>query len=182
MKRRFVRKKSEPKTRNELSSIIREINALRDASLAELQEQHARVCGYPTRSNNRATLQKKLAWHVQANAEGGLSDGARARIAELAPSVPTQWQQPKAKRGAKLATQANTTAEHARRPELPPAGTVITREHNSEAHAITVWETDFEYRGKRYKTLSEIARLITGTKWDGFAFFKLKQRKATDSK
>ena len=61
-------------------------------------------------------------------------------------------------------------------PDKPVAGTRLMREHNGEMHEVTVLHYGFDYRGKRYKSLSSIARAITGTQWSGPLFFGLKRQ------
>jgi hypothetical protein len=56
------------------------------------------------------------------------------------------------------------------------AGTRLMREYQGEEHHVTVLNSGFEYRGKRYKSLSGIARAITGTQWSGPLFFGLKRK------
>jgi hypothetical protein len=56
------------------------------------------------------------------------------------------------------------------------AGTVLIREWRGVSHRVTVLDQDVVYRGRRYKTLSEVARAITGTHWSGPLFFGLKRR------
>jgi hypothetical protein len=60
---------------------------------------------------------------------------------------------------------------------------VIVRVHKEVEHRVTVLDDGFEYRGERYKTLSQLAKVITGTPWNGYLFFGLKRRtKPTPSK
>ncbi len=61
------------------------------------------------------------------------------------------------------------------------AGTSLLREWNGEAHEVHVLESGFEYRGQRHRSLSAIAREITGTRWSGPAFFGLKDREREDA-
>ncbi|HKM52780.1 MAG TPA: DUF2924 domain-containing protein, partial [Isosphaeraceae bacterium] len=58
----------------------------------------------------------------------------------------------------------------------PGAGTVLIREWGGMTHRVTVLDADVVYRGRRYKSLSEVARLITGTRWSGPLFFGLRNR------
>jgi hypothetical protein len=56
---------------------------------------------------------------------------------------------------------------------LPPAGTVITRDYKGQILRVTVLDDGFEFDSERYKTLSAVAKTITGSHCNGFAFFKL---------
>jgi hypothetical protein len=60
-----------------------------------------------------------------------------------------------------------------RDPRVPAVGTVIRRVYDGQVHEVTVCAEGFEYAEKRYKTLSAIAKLVTGTRWNGFLFFGL---------
>ena len=60
------------------------------------------------------------------------------------------------------------------------AGASLLREWNAETHEVRVLEKGFEYRGQRYRSLSAIAREITGTRWSGPAFFGLKDPERED--
>jgi len=53
---------------------------------------------------------------------------------------------------------------------------VLTRDYKGTEHRVTVLEDGFEFRGARYRSLSKIALEITGTRWNGFLFFRLKRR------
>lgn len=64
---------------------------------------------------------------------------------------------------------------HARDDErLPPPGTVVEREYDGKTHRVTVLDDGFEYAGKRWTSLSTIAKEITGTIWNGYAFFGIR--------
>ena len=62
----------------------------------------------------------------------------------------------------------------------PKTGTRYVREHNGKLHEVTVLDDGFEYEGENYRSLTEIATAITGTKWSGPAFFGLKRKKLTE--
>ena len=104
----------------------------------------------------RDFLLRALAYHVQERAYGGLSPAVRRRLLRYAEEVQARG------RIAVLDTL-----------KIKP-GTRLVRGWGSETHVVTVIERGFEYRGKRYASLSEIARVITGTRWSGPAFFGLK--------
>jgi len=70
------------------------------------------------------------------------------------------------------------TPDAPRDPRLPAVGTVLKRSHDGVEHRVIVKEHDFEYEGKRYRSLSAIAKEITGTTWNGFLWFGLVARRA----
>lgn len=166
-----------------LADITRELESLRAMSSRELARRYEELFGVPTRSNNREYLLRQIAWRLQDDA--GHFETIRARVAKLAPSIeiPVRWQQkaalaeglpmvvPKAPE-VTAAPFERALAKAERDPRLPPAGTVLERVHDGIAHRVVVLEDGFEHAGKRFATLTEIARAITGAKWNGFEFFK----------
>jgi hypothetical protein len=115
-----------------------------------------------------------VAWRIQELAEGGLSNRALTRIEQLIQGPSIRWPRPK---------PASTEAKRPKRdPRLPPAGTVLRRIHQGVEHTVTVLDKGFEYKGNRHRSLSAIAREITGTRWNGFGFFNVGTRAGAESK
>ena len=108
----------------------------------------------------RDFLERALAYHFQEKAYGGLSAALRRRLRAYAEEV-----------------EVNGRIASLARPKIKP-GTRLVRGWGGETHVVTIHESDFEYRGKRFKSLSEIARAITKTRWSGPAFFGLKPKSA----
>jgi hypothetical protein len=65
-----------------------------------------------------------------------------------------------------------------RDPRLPPAGTELRRTFDGAEHIVNVLDDGFMFRGKQYRSLSLIAREITGTRWNGYGFFGLLQKES----
>ena len=160
-------------SRAELGSLPQRIAALESMTMRELRETWAEVFGYASASHNHAYMRKKIAWRLQEIAEGGLSERARKRVAELAPNAPVHHRPLSVQPAAKTKPLAS-----ARDPRLPPAGTVLRRDHKGAMHEVTVLESGFTYKGGRYPSLSTIAKAITGTTWNGLVFFGLASRGA----
>jgi hypothetical protein len=161
-------------TRRAVADLAQQLAALRGMTVGQLRERYREAFGEPTRSRNKDYLRKKVAWRIQELAEGGLSDRARARIEELAPDAPTRW---RASRGSGASAPAAMAEEgQGRDPCLPAPGTALTREYGGVEHQVTVLDDGFEYRGVRHRSLSKIAFEITGTRWNGLLFFRLKRR------
>src|ERR1035441_6782173 len=135
----------------------------------ELAEKYLVLFGQPARSRNKDFLRKRLAWRIQELAEGGLSERALVRIEELGANPFTSWRRPV--RPGKASSPRPSSGNAARDPRLPPAGTVVRRVHGTTEHCVTVLDDGFEYLGERYRSLSKIARVITGTPWNGYLFF-----------
>ena len=152
-----------------------QLAALREMTVGELCVRYREVFGEPTRSRNKDYLRKKIAWRIQELAHGGLSERALARIAELSPSAPVRWRMNTVQRAAQAAA-LGLGAQPERDPFLPVPGTLLTREYRGVTHHVTVLEDGFEHGGVRYESLSKVARVITGTSWNGYLFFRLKTR------
>jgi hypothetical protein len=156
----------------ELADVPAQLAALERMSVAQLAEKYRELYGEPTQSRNKDYLRKRLAWRIQELAEGGLPQRALAKIAELGDELPERWRM----RQAALQPSAPAAAPASQRdPRLPPPGSVLTRLYQGVEHQVTVREEDFEYQGESFKTLSRIARRITGTAWNGFLFFGLQK-------
>ena len=153
--------------RRALCNLPAQLAALEQMSVAELREKWLEIYGQPTTAGNRPYLKKQLAWKIQAMVEGGLSQRAKALIEELAAEAPIRWREP----------EPEVPAPLERDPRLPPPGTVLCRSHGGVTHEVTVLEDGFEYGGKRYESLSRVAKAITGTNWNGFQFFRLQRPK-----
>ena len=134
-------------------SVINQLAALPDMSIAELKKMWGNLFEIPPQSSHKDFLIRKIAWRIQELAYGGLPDETRQRLRELRKKAETYNQ---------------------KRRNLPPEGTILTREYDGEEHRVLVLFDAFEYRGCKYRSLSDIARKITGTKWSGPRFFGLK--------
>ena len=128
-------------------------------SRAALLDAWAQVIGKPpVFSASRELLVNTIAWHLQARQFGGLSPSVQRRLDRLAASI---------ERGESIRP---LTATDRLRP-----GTTLERTWRGETHVVSVLASGFAYRGQRYRSLSHNARLITGTRWNGPAFFGLRQ-------
>jgi len=113
----------------------------------------------PPRQLRRHLVVRILAYRIQEQAFGGLSAGARKRLTQIARVV-----------------EKDPAAEIASIPAYKP-GTRLVRQWQNQTHVVTVTVNGYEYQGSRYQSLSEIARLITGTRWSGPLFFGMKAHK-----
>ena len=173
-----------------LDDMPSQLAALETMNVPALAEKYRELYGEPTRSRNRAYLKKRLAWRIEAMFQGGLSQRALERIEQLGDQLPERWQMRLGQPG--ISESAETTdaepktpptvlaATEPRDPRVPPVGTVIRRAFDGQTHEVTVCAEGFEYAGQRHKTLSAIATLITGTRWNGFLFFGLNKRNASE--
>ena len=150
-------------------SIVSKIARLQRMSISELRAAYAQAFGEGPRSCNKAYLWKRIAYRIQEEAEGGISERARRRAAELACDADLRVRPP---RGANLETDVRLTPWNRDR-RLPPPGTDLKRTWGGKERLVRVLDNGFDYDGQRFKSLSAVARAITGTRWNGFVFFGL---------
>jgi hypothetical protein len=160
------------------TSVLGRIRALQKMKVDELRREWERLHGEPARSSNKDYLVRRLAWEVQARADGGLSPDARVRLDELGQRAydrATSRRQ-RAHGGDPPASPAKVTRIRDQRRLAP--GTVLTRKyHGHEIRVVALEDGQFEYDGQVYASLSAVARAVTGAKWNGPLFFGLTKRK-----
>jgi hypothetical protein len=137
----------------------------------ELRIRYRDVFGEASSSFHREHLFRRIAWRLQAQAEGDLSERARQRASQLANDSDLRLRAP---RSFWREIERNGGSPNRDR-RLPPAGTALERVYQGQILRVTVLTSGFEYRGKQYASLSAIAHRVTGTRWNGFHFFGLKQ-------
>ncbi len=159
------------------ASVLKEIEGLRRLTVGGLRDKYREVFGEESRSNHKDFLFRRIAWRLQANAEGGLSERARRRALEIANDADLRIRAPKDLGSGDAARRNAVTAINAvggrRDSRLPAAGTLLTRDFKGQTYVVKVLEDGFEYEGRQYRSLSAIAGEITGTRWNGFLFFGL---------
>ena len=129
-----------------------DLAALATLSPAHLREQWSKTTGKVLPRISPAMLRLALAHELQTKALGGLSRASQQRLDQAAAAK----------------TQTRSTSP----------GMRLVREHNGQVYIVAISETgEVEWNGRTWRSLSEVARAITGTHWSGPAFFGLKQRK-----
>jgi hypothetical protein len=131
------------------------------ARIAALKEQWTALFNTPPPPYNRRFLESRLAYRIQELAYGGLKPETVRRLEQL---------------GEQL-DGGNIALRRVRGSDIPIAGTRLIREYQGVEHAVTVMADGYEWQGRPYKSLSAIARAITGTRWNGLLFFGLKNRR-----
>src|SRR5579872_4048866 len=166
-------------------NVGKELAALQRLTAKELKARYAEVFGESTNAANKAWLIKRVAWRLQALAEGDLSERARRRAAELANDADLRMNPPKVKAapaaGALAATERTVSGTLADKADdrLPLPGTILTREYKGAVVQVQVLPNGFEYQGECYKSLSAVAKAVTGQHVNGFAFFRLAKEAAS---
>ena len=151
------------------------IDQLRHMTTAQLQLKYRELFGQPSHSNHKDYLFRRVAWRMQAVAEGGLSERARAYAREIATDADLRLCAPK----KPIETQPAVRVANASRqldPRVPPPGTQLIKQYKDETLTVTVLENGYQYGEHVYKSLSAIARRVTGTQWNGYLFFGLRLR------
>jgi hypothetical protein len=152
--------------------IAKEVAALKRMTVKDLRGRYAKAFGEETHANNKPWLVKRIAWRLQALAEGNLSERARRRAAELANDADLRLSPPKP-RPAPNGRIETTTIRLSKDNRLPPPGTIITRDYKGEKLQVSVLPKGFEFDGQVYKSLSAVAKAITGSHTNGYLFFRL---------
>jgi Protein of unknown function (DUF2924) len=160
-------------------NILNEVAALERLSVGQLRQRFAELFGEATPASNRTWLIKRIAWRLQALAEGDLSERARRRAAELARDADLRVNPPRRKTTTAAPEPASVPALIDQR--LPPPGTILTRPYKGQQLHVQVLTDGFAYAGHVYPSLSAVAKAITGSHCNGFHFFRntLNNRKET---
>jgi len=153
-------------------TIVQQLADLQRLPNRGLRARYVEVFGEQTPSKNRTWLIRRLAWRLQALAEGGLSERARQRAAELANDADLRMNPPAASPTAPELTSVQTV-EIAADERLPPPGTILTREYKGATIRVQVLPKGFAYEGQVFRSLSAVAKAVTGSHCNGFLFFKL---------
>ena len=153
-------------------NVGKEVAALKAMTVAELCDRYAQVFGEETRVGNKAWLVKRIIWRLQALAEGDLSERARRRAAELAQDADLRLSPPRQKQSAPASVQKNGKVSAPVNGYLPLPGTILTRWYKGQTLKVQVLRHGFEYEGQTYKSLSAVAKAITGSHTSGFLFFR----------
>ena len=143
------------------TDVLRRLAALKSATTQDLKRQWRELFGTEPPPFSRTYLQSRLAYRIQELAYGGLKPETIARLEAI---------------GERL-DGGSVVLRRIRADDRPIAGTRLVREHRGVEHVVTVLQDGFEFEGRPYQSLSAIARHITGTRWNGWTFFGLKNHR-----
>jgi len=157
------------------TAVLREMESLRRASMTDLRKKYQEVFQEETRCKHREHLFRRIAWRLQALAEGDLSEKARGRAHRIAQDSDLRVIAPRdffTVGGERVQT---TGDQNRREPDrrLPLPGALLTRKWKGRTILVEVLAKGFRYENRHYSSLSAIAVAITGTRWNGLAFFGL---------
>ena len=145
------------------ASILGRLAALKSTPTPKLKEQWRELFETEPPAFNRRYLERRLAYRIQELAYGGLKPETVKRLEML---------------GEQL-DGGNITLRRIRADLKPITGTKLIREWQGVEHTVTVLADGYEWQGQPYRSLSAVARAITGTRWNGWIFFGLKSRRGT---
>lgn len=154
-----------------------EIAELQNKTVNQLVQRYEQVFKEECRSRNKQYLIRRIAWRLQANDEGGLSRAALKKAAELAEDAETRVTAPRktSSEGVKLISpEPDSFVDWD--PRLPPPGNIVERQYKGKMIRVIVLKEGFEYEGRRYKSLTAIAKEVSGSHCSGFLFFRLGRR------
>jgi hypothetical protein len=140
-------------------TVLAQLTALKAMPTPKLKDKWRELFDSEPPGYNRRFLESRLAYRIQELAYGGLSKQTIARLEALGEQLD----------GGKIEVRRKRTDDR------PISGTRLIREWQGIEHCVTVRDTDFEYQGRPYKSLSAIARAITGTRWNGPVFFGVRR-------
>jgi hypothetical protein len=143
-------------------TVLAQLAALKTAPIVVLKQKWRDLFETEPPPYNRRYLESRLAYRIQELAYGGLKSETVQRLEALAEDLD----------GADPARRRKPLRDR------PITGTTLIREWQSIEHCVTVRDDGYEYQGRPYKSLSAIARAITGTQWNGLIFFGLKNQRA----
>jgi hypothetical protein len=144
------------------ADVLGRLTALKTATTPAMKQQWRELFATEPPPYNRRFLESRLAYRIQELAYGGLKPETVARLEAL---------------GEQL-DGGNITVRRIRGDDKPIAGTRLVREYQGVEHSVTVLHDGYEYEGRPYQSLSSVARHITGTRWNGWTFFGLKNRRS----
>jgi hypothetical protein len=158
------------------TAVLMEIENLRRASLMGLRQKYREVFQEETRCRHREHLFRRIAWRLQALAEGDLSERARGRAQQIARDADLRTVAPRdffTVGGERVQTTRGD--RNGREPDsrLPLPGALLSRKWKGRTILVEVLAKGFRYENRHYLSLSAVAVAVTGTRWNGLAFFGL---------
>jgi hypothetical protein len=152
-------------------NIGKEMTALKRMTVPELRRKYAQVFGEDTASRHKEFLIRRI-----------LSERARQRARELATESDVRLTAPRPRAVVPGGVTATAPIEFPQDDRLPMPGAIITRRYKNQTIEVRVLPKGFEYEGEIYRTLSAVAKKVTGTHWNGFHFFKLGETGCADGR
>ena len=149
-----------------------QLKELKRMTTPQLRRKYATVLGEEIASRNKTYLVRRILWGIQANRFGGLSREAMKKTQVLAKDVFVRIHAMSHSGDTPL---ARSMCDH----DLLFPGSVLTRVYKGHIIRVHVLENGFEHEGQLFRSLSAVAKTVTGSKWNGYAFFNVKRKKTS---
>ena len=146
-------------------TVLARLATLKAMSVKDLKTEWEKLIGSAAPNNSRTFLEIRIAYRIPELTYGGPDRETRRMLDLLADEVEG------------LARRKNQIAD----PRNPVTGTKLIREWDSIEHTVTVLKDGFDWQGRKFKSLSAVARAITGTRWNGYRFFGLRECKREEA-
>ena len=146
-------------------TVLARLAALKAMSVKDLKAEWEKLIGSAAPNNSRTFLEIRIAYRIQELTYGGPDRETRRMLDLLADEVEG------------VARRKNQIAD----PRNPVVGTRLIREWDAVEHTVIVLKDGFDLQGRKFKSLSAVARAITGTRWNGYRFFGLRERKREET-
>ena len=153
-----------------MSTVTQQIRELQEMTVTDLAVNYEALFGQPPRVRNAAYLRRRLAWKIQELEFGGLSAKAKSRLDELISKIDLPLGDSAPRRAQRVARNG---------PKAPLVGTTLIRSWHGQELRVEVRDEGFEWDGTIYRSLTAVARAITGSAWNGRLFFGLTKRRST---
>ena len=150
------------------TTVLQQVTELSGMAYSALKDRWLILFGTDPPAYKREHMIRRLAYRIQELAYGGLSDAATEQLGQIAAAADFGGQATRKKRRKVKSTQ-------------PLPGTRLVREWRGVRHEVTAVVGGFEYQGRPYRSLSAVAKAITGAHWSGPQFFGLRTAKKTEA-
>jgi hypothetical protein len=146
-------------------TVLARLATLKAMSVKDLKTEWEKLIGSAAPNNSRTFLEIRIAYRIQELTYSGPDRETRRMLDLLADEVEG------------VARRKNQSAD----PRNPVVGTRLIREWDGVEQTVIVLKDGFDWQGRKFKSLSAVARAITGTRWNGYRFFGLRERKREET-
>lgn len=143
------------------ASVIAQLAGLKRMTVVELKKKWEAIIGTPAPNNSRSYLELRIGYRIQELTLGGLSRESRRMLDLLVEEIDGRSER------KSIITD----------PRNPVVGTRLLRKWDGVELTVTVMRDGFDWEGRRFKSLSAVAKAITGVHWNGYRFFGLREAK-----
>ena len=161
-------------------NIEKEVALMQLMSVGELRQKYGEVFRESTNARNKVWLIKRIAWRMQANVEGDLSERARKRAMEIANDADIRMMPPRERKPATKKPESSLVQVPVKSNagQTLAVGQSLVRKYKGQNIVVLVKADGFEWQGQSFRSLTGVAKAITGKHWNGFNFFRVGAEKA----